>query len=100
MILVLSFHSTLSWWGWDCFFSWAAHCTPPHPTLHLPHPSQCLCKPPRSYTWSLMPAQAKAPPRFVLLTRTVMSLWPPQAAAWRSAEAQGLEREGLDKEKV
>lgn len=44
-----------------------------------------------------MPAQAAAPPRSILLTRTVMSLWPPQAAAWRFAETQRMERHRISK---
>lgn len=51
--LLSFFPCRLSWRGGGCFFffffSWAAHCTPPFP----PHPSQCLCKPPRSSTQSL-----------------------------------------------
>lgn len=70
--------------GQGCFFSWTAH--------FPPHPSQCLCKPPRSYTRLLMPAHAVAPLRSILLTRIVMSLWPLRAAAERSTEAQGMGR--------
>lgn len=95
--LLSFFPCRLSWRGGGCFFSWAAHCTPPFP----PHPSQCLCKPPRSYTRPLTSAQAMAPPRSVLLTRTVMSLWPPQAATGSPAEAQGMGiRRGFDLELV
>lgn len=83
-----SFPLRLSWRGGGVAFFLG---NPLHPSFP-PHPSQCLCKPPRSYTQPLMPAQAAAPPRSVLLTRTVMSLRPPQAAAWRSAEAQGMRR--------
>lgn len=49
---------------------------PPQP-LHPPfppHPSQCLCKPPRSYTQPPVLAQAPVSPKSILLTRTVMSL--------------------------
>jgi hypothetical protein len=71
-------------------FTGQAIASPPFP----PHPSQCLYKLPRSYTQPLMPAQASASWRFILLTRTVMSLWPPHTAAWRSADAQGMGHAG------
>ena len=84
----------LEGWGLLFFFSWAAHYTPPF----LLHPSRCLCKPPRSSTRSLKSAQAMAPLRSALLTRTITSPWPPQAATRRSAEAQemGIRRFDLE----
>lgn len=66
---------------WKHIVKYTTHTHTPQP-LHPPfppHPSQCLCKPPRSYTWPPVLAQAPVSPKSILLTRTVMSLWFPSS---------------------